>query len=151
MNGKRILLVASGGGHWVELKRLSAAFEGFDSLYASTLPYEKAPSGSRPVATLRDGSRSSPASLAVMFLQVLLLLVRFRPDFVVTTGAAPGVFAIRIGRLIGAKTIWIDSIANAEELSLSGRLVGKYVDLWLTQWPHLMEMHPQLQFFGAVI
>jgi hypothetical protein len=39
--------------------------------------------------------------------------------------------------LLGARTIWIDSIANVEELSLSGRRIGKHAHLWLTQWPHL--------------
>jgi hypothetical protein len=33
--------------------------------------------------------------------------------------------------------VWIDSVANVEELSLSGRLASERVDLCLTQWPHL--------------
>ncbi|MCI5150914.1 MAG: UDP-N-acetylglucosamine--LPS N-acetylglucosamine transferase, partial [Candidatus Electrothrix sp. MAN1_4] len=37
----------------------------------------------------------------------------------------------------GARTIWIDSIANSDKLSMSGQKVGKYADLWLTQWEHL--------------
>jgi hypothetical protein len=56
---------------------------------------------------------------------------------VISTGAAPGYFAVRIGKLFGARTIWVDSVANAEELSLSGKEAGRHVDLWLTQWPHL--------------
>ena len=46
--------------------------------------------------------------------------MRLRPDVVITTGAAPGYFAVRIGKLLGARVVWVDSIANAEELSLSG-------------------------------
>ena len=60
-----------------------------------------------------------------------------RPDIVISTGAAPGYFAVRLGRLIGAQTIWLDSIANVEQLSISGAKVGRFADLWLTQWPHL--------------
>jgi hypothetical protein len=56
---------------------------------------------------------------------------------VITTGAAPGYFAIRIGNLFGARTIWVDSIANGEELSLSGQKAGPHAALWLTQWAHL--------------
>ena len=48
------------------------------------------------------------------------------------TGAAPGYFAIRIGKLLGARTLWIDSIANAEELSMGGQLVAEKADLVLT-------------------
>jgi hypothetical protein len=56
---------------------------------------------------------------------------------VVSTGAAPGYIAIRLGKLLGARTVWIDSVANVEELSLSGRMVSGRADLCLTQWPHL--------------
>ncbi|WP_220347888.1 hypothetical protein [Alkalilimnicola ehrlichii] len=41
------------------------------------------------------------------------------------------------GKLLGAKTIWVDSLANAEQLSVSGAKVRRFADLWLTQWEHL--------------
>jgi hypothetical protein len=56
---------------------------------------------------------------------------------IISTGAAPGYFAVRLGRLLGAKSIWLDSIANVERVSMTGELVGPKADLWLTQWPHL--------------
>jgi hypothetical protein len=57
----------------------------------------------------------------------------------VSTGAAPGYFALRFGKLLGSRTIWIDSLANVERLSKAGLLAGKYADLWLTQWPELAQ------------
>jgi hypothetical protein len=39
--------------------------------------------------------------------------------------------------MLGARTVWLDSIANVEILSRAGRLAGPIADLWLTQWPHL--------------
>jgi hypothetical protein len=73
-----------------------------------------------------------------------------RPDVVISTGAAPGFLALRLGRLLGARTIWVDSVANGEELSMSGKLAGRYADLWLTQWEHLAhEGGPQ--FRGNVL
>jgi hypothetical protein len=79
-------------------------------------------------------------------------MIKHRPDVVISTGAASGYFALRIGKLFGAKTIWLDSIANAEELSLSGAKVQKHADLWLTQWEHLA--NPQEggpEYKGAVL
>lgn len=69
--------------------------------------------------------------------QIVFILLRARPDVLITTGAAPGFFALRFARLLGVRTIWVDSIANAEELSLSGQMAGPHADLWLTQWEHL--------------
>jgi hypothetical protein len=81
---------------------------------------------------------------------VVGLLIRVRPDVVVSTGAALGYFAVRFGRWFGARTIWVDSVANAEELSMSGQMAGRHADLWLTQWPHLArEQGPA--FLGSVL
>ena len=81
---------------------------------------------------------------------VLRVVLKERPSVVVSTGAAPGLFGVIFGKLGGARTIWIDSIANAEELSMSGRLAGRWADLWLTQWPELArEGGPA--FEGAVL
>ena len=57
---------------------------------------------------------------------------------------------MRFGRLMGARTIWLDSIANVEELSMSGRRIGHYVDLWLTQWPHLAQPEGP-HYMGSVL
>ena len=68
---------------------------------------------------------------------ILILLLRERPDVVISTGAAPGYFGVRLGKWLGARAVWVDSVANAEEPSMSGEKSGGFVDLWLTQWPHL--------------
>jgi hypothetical protein len=81
---------------------------------------------------------------------LFFVMLRVRPDAVITTGAAPGYFAIRLGRLFGARTVWIDSIANAEEMSLSGQKVRHHADLWLTQWEHLATPDGP-QYLGSVL
>ena len=72
-----------------------------------------------------------------------------RPDIVISTGAAPGLFAIIISRFVGAKTIWLDSIANYEQISLSGKLAKYFTHLHLTQWEHLTNQ--KTQFSGKVL
>lgn len=84
-----------------------------------------------------DSSMWQKHRLVLSALVVSWVVLTERPDVVVSTGAAPGYFAVRVGALIGARTIWVDSVANAEQLSLSGREAGKHVDHWVTQWPHL--------------
>jgi hypothetical protein len=66
---------------------------------------------------------------------LLLLFARFRPDLVLTTGALPGLIAIYLGKRFRARTMWIDSVANAEEMSLAGQNAGRHADEWLAQWP----------------
>lgn len=151
MTSKRILLVASAGGHWVQLARLSPAFEMHETLYVTTFKGTRAPIGDNPTLRVRDASQADPFGLILLSFQMLFLMLKFRPSVVVTTGAAPGLIALRLGLLFKAKTIWIDSIANSEEISLSCRLAARHADLWLTQWPHLVDQHPGLRYYGAVL
>ncbi|MRR49950.1 MAG: UDP-N-acetylglucosamine--LPS N-acetylglucosamine transferase [Rhodocyclaceae bacterium] len=136
--GKRIVAVASGGGHWVQLRRLQAAFAGHDVAYATVQDEYRSdvPTGAR-FYLIRDATRWDRLGLVVLAFQLLAIMVRERPHVVVSTGAAPGYFALRLGKLFGARIAWIDSLANVEEVSLSGRMIGPNSDLWLTQWPHL--------------
>jgi UDP-N-acetylglucosamine:LPS N-acetylglucosamine transferase len=134
----RVLALSSGGGHWVQLLRLRPAFANCEVIFATSKTGYRADVG--PHAQFRlipDANRWNKLGLVRVFFAILFLIWRERPDVVISTGAAPGYFAIRIGNLFGARTIWVDSIANSEELSLSGRKVGPYATLWLTQWEHL--------------
>jgi UDP-N-acetylglucosamine:LPS N-acetylglucosamine transferase len=133
----KVLAISSGGGHWVQLLRLRPAFQEWNVTYATVQQGYQSQVEGAPFRTVPDSNRWDKLSAIHSAFRIFLLLLELRPDVVITTGAAPGYFAIRFGRLFGAKTIWVDSIANAEELSLSGQMVQGKADLWLTQWPHL--------------
>jgi UDP-N-acetylglucosamine:LPS N-acetylglucosamine transferase len=133
----RVLAIASGGGHWVQLLRLRPAFEGAKVTFVSVRPaYASDVPGERFIA-INDATRWDKVGLARMAFKLLWIMLRVRPNVVISTGAAPGYFAIRLGKLLGARTIWLDSIANVEEMSMTGMLVKDKATLWLTQWPHL--------------
>lgn len=133
----RILAVASGGGHWVQLLRCRPAFEGAEVTYVTVNEaYRSDVSGER-FHVVPDATRWDKAGLVKMAARLVWITLRERPDVVISTGAAPGYFAIRLGKAIGARAVWLDSIANVEQLSMAGERVGKHADLWLTQWEHL--------------
>lgn len=137
MSRRRILAVASAGGHWVQLQRLRPAFEGHDVAYVTTNGGYRGEVFPHRFYAVNDASRWNKLRLAQMAVRILVIVLRERPDVVVTTGAACGYFAIRFGKFFSARTLWIDSIANIDEMSMSARLARRYTDLWLTQWPHL--------------
>jgi len=155
----RILAVASAGGHWVQLRRLRPAWDGCAVTYVSTDPSLReevlldAAAREQPTPCFRlivEANRWQKLRLLRSLLQLLLIVARVQPHVVITTGAAPGYLALRLGRLFGARTAWVDSIANAEELSLSGRRAGAVADLWLTQWEHLAKPEGP-SFRGSVL
>lgn len=146
----KVLAISSGGGHWVQLLRLRPAFEGCDVTYATVREGYRADVGEAEFRLIPDSNRSTKRALIRSAFAILLLLMREKPDVVITTGAAPGYFGVRLGKWLGARVIWLDSVANAEELSMSGEKAGSFVDLWLTQWPHLArDSGPKC--FGSVL
>lgn len=144
-----MLAVASSGGHWAQLRRLAPAFEGHDVAYLTTHSGHRAEVAPARFYTVADANRGSRTALLRSAMKILWVLVRERPDVVVSTGAAPGYLAIRGAKLFGGRTMWIDSVANVDELSLSGRMASTCADLCLTQWPHLAD--GPVRYRGAVL
>lgn len=139
----RVLAVASSGGHWVQLLRLRPAWRGCDVAYLTTEPsyarqlLEQAERDGVPrprFYTVVSANRWQKLRLLRQLLTVSWIVLKERPAVVVTTGAAPGYFAIRLATLLGARTVWIDSIANGETMSMAGQMAGAYSDVCLTQW-----------------
>jgi hypothetical protein len=133
----KILAIASGGGHWIQLLRLRPAFAGAELCYASVDHALAADVAGHAFYRFPDANRERKFDLVLQILRITWILLRVRPDVIVSTGASCGYVAIRIGRILGARTLFIDSIANAERLSLSGQLACRHANLMLTQWPHL--------------
>ena len=146
----RLLAIASGGGHWVQLMRLKPAFEDFDSAYVSMFEsYVDQVAGAR-YYVIPDASRFNPQAMSPVFFRALKILWRERPHVIVTTGAAPPLAFLLLGRLIGARTLWIDSIANTERMSSSGRIAKKLAHKVISQWSDVAEREG-VECWGSVI
>ena len=118
---KKILALSSGGGHWVQLKRLIPAFEGHCVVYATVNRYYRSEVEDARFYKVTDVTRWNKAKWIIAVAQLLWIILLERPDVVVSTGALPGFIGLCLAKAMGKRTIWLDSIANAEELSMSGR------------------------------
>lgn len=145
----RVVAISSRGGHWIELLRLREAFSDQDVTYVTTVPEYRTMVEGCKFRVVTEASRDTKFRMAIMAVQVLWILLRVRPSVIVTTGAAPGFIAIWLGKRLGIRTLWVDSIANAEELSMSGQLAAKHADTILTQWEHLSS--DRIQYHGAIV
>jgi len=134
-----VLAIASIGGHWVQLLRLMPLFNvstnevTFVSTWANV---DNMVEGHKYYA-VPDANRHNKFNLLKCGWAIFSIIFSSRPQIIITTGAAPGLFGVLAGRLLGIKTVWIDSIANVEKLSLSGYIAIKLADRVYTQWEHL--------------
>lgn len=136
---KKVLAVSSGGGHWTQLLLLRDAFEHCDLHYVTTSINVGATQSQKNVSLVPDADLSSKLKLLPLAVKMFIIIVKRRPDIVISTGAAPGFFALLFGKFVGAKTVWVDSMANYSEMSVSGRHARRFCDLCLTQWPNLAD------------
>lgn len=138
MNKKRIIAAASIGGHWIQLLRIAKPLErDYDVVYMST--HEKCAKlvEGHEFYKMQDFSRWDAWRLVPAFFSTLNKVRKIKPVAVITTGAAPGLVVLLAAKCLGKKTVWVDSIANVQHLSLCGRIASHIASRTYTQWPDL--------------
>ena len=152
-NGPRreILLVASNGGHLLQLLQLAdlwpnerrhwVTFETSDAVSLLT--------GEKTTWAYHPTNRS--ARNFICNLGLALRIVRRRNiQAIVTTGAGVALpFAI-VGRLLGVSVVYIESMARITSPSLTGRLVYPFANTFIVQWPGLLRFFKRAHSFGTV-
>ncbi|MEL7547712.1 MAG: UDP-N-acetylglucosamine--LPS N-acetylglucosamine transferase [Pseudomonadota bacterium] len=129
---------------------LRPAFQEYSIRYVTTMAGLPEKFDALPAAIVPDCNRNKPITATLSAFAILFQMFRHRPHVVVSTGALPGVIGLAVGKLIGARTVWVDSVANGEEMSMSGNLARPFAGLWLTQWEAVSEKSGA-EFAGRVI
>ena len=97
-NRKKLLAVASGGGHWVQLLRLGPAFVDCEVVFATVDEAYRADVHGDKFYSISDATRHTPIRLLRSTLKLFWIIWKERPDVIISTGAAPGYIAIRLGK-----------------------------------------------------
>ncbi|MEA5443729.1 PssD/Cps14F family polysaccharide biosynthesis glycosyltransferase [Cyanobium gracile] len=140
----QLLLVCSSGGHFKGLFQLEPfwrlhqrSWVSFDS--ATT---RQALEGEQVSWAYSPTNRHLPNLLRNALL-AWTVLRRQRPDVILSTGAGVAVPFLILGKLLGHKTVFVESITRIETLSLSARLVLPFLDLLYVHWPQLQARYPR--------
>lgn len=151
-NRLRVCLTASAGGHLSQLLKLADSWQGHETVYITTTDVVRDKlSKSGRVYIVGECNRLQPLRVIKVLLSCVKVVLYEKPDVVISTGAAAGCIVCFLGKLTGARVVWIDSITNMEKLSLSGRMTRYIADLFLVQWPELAEQYSNIEYLGAVI
>lgn len=147
-----VLLVASSGGHLLQLLSLEMAWAGLSHHWVveDTIDAHSLLAG-RSMDVISFKTERSVIGLLRGLPRAARLVMRERPIVVVTTGAAPAVPYAWIGRLSGARVVYIESITRVEELSLAAKLIAPFANRLYVQWPELAERRRGARYAGAVL
>ena len=130
--------MSSTGGHLLQLVALREAWAGLEHVWVT---FDAADSrallaGEQVVHAHSPTNRNVPNLLRNIGL-ALRVVPRVRPTVVLTTGAGVAVPFAWVGRLFGARVVYIESLTRIDRPSLTYRLIRPVVSRTYVQWPEL--------------
>jgi beta-1,4-N-acetylglucosaminyltransferase len=146
-----VLLVASSGGHLLQLVQLKDELPSEERIWV-TFPTTDAKSllqGEHVWFAHHPTNRNVP-NLLRNFVLAVRLLVRLRPRAIVTTGAGVAVPFCYIGRLFGARVVFIESFSRITRPSLTARLIYPIANDFFVQWPELQPRFRRARYEGQL-
>lgn len=149
----RLMLIASSGGHIFELFRLKGFWKDKDRLWVSfpTADAKYLLQDEREVYWAAYPTIRNVPNLLRNLVLAAKLLIRHRPDMILTTGAGVAAPFLWLAWLLGIKTVFVESITRLTELSLTARLVKPFATRLLVQWPELVEKYPGVEHHGRIV
>lgn len=152
----KLLVGASAGGHANDLDTLLAHTSGnwpTPAVYVTTSPTRRANlqrQGLR-VHLIADADRRAPLRVVRAAFGALRVVLRERPDAVLTTGGLPLAFVCVWARVMRARVVWVDCLSQTEVLSTSGHIARRVAHLTLTQWPEVAAITPGVEYAGETL
>jgi len=78
------------------------------------------------------------------------VLKKEHPDLIVSSGAAIAVPFFLVGKLFGVKTVYVEVFDRIDAPTLTGRLVWRFSDLFVVQWPEMTKVYPNSVDLGSI-
>ena len=149
----KIIFGASSGGHLEQLMMLKPLMQKYDSLLLT----EKTVYGVKfddvktyYVSQINRKEILFPVKIIANAFKCLGIILREKPDVMITTGVLAMVPCALLMKLLGRKLIYIESFAKVTSQTLSGKLLYKYADQFYVQWEEMLALYPGAIFKGGI-
>lgn len=147
----RALLVCSPGGHLQQMLALEPAWRDADitwvTLHSRDVEHLLA---ARDVVYGRGPTNRSVSNLLRNLPFAWRIIRDRRPDAILSTGAGLAVPFFLVGRLLGCRLVYVESLTRTESISTSGRLVYPLAHQFFVQWPGALRRR-RMRFVGRIL
>ena len=147
----KILVVGSSGGHLTHLYMLKPFWEKHERVWA-TFDKEDARSllqGEKMYPVYYPSNRSLKA-LAINTHRATKILRKEKPDLIISSGAAPAIPFFWIGKLMGAKTVYIEVFDRIDASTIAGKACYPVADRFIVQWKEMKKVYPKAVNLGSI-
>lgn len=154
---RKVLFIASTGGHLNELMQIKPLFKKFD--YHIVTEKTKVDDSFKEeyqdkISFLIYGTKKYPISYIFKFMAncfiSLYFFFKYQPEVVITTGTHTAVPMCYIAKLFGSKVIFIETFANRTTGTVAGKLVYPIADTFVVQWEEMHKVYPKSVCWGWI-
>lgn len=154
---KRVLFISSCGGHLNELLKLNKCFNKYDyhiitekNKTTKYLVNEYKNKVNYLLYCTKKNMLLYPFVLIINSFMSLFYFIKYRPKYIITTGTHTAGPMCCIGKILGSKIIYIETLANIKTKTVTGRLIYKFADLFVVQWESMLELYPNAVYAGWI-
>lgn len=147
----KICLISSSGGHYEQLlmlKRLNEKFEVF--FVTEKTPYNGNETNTYYVQQINRKEFLFPYYLVKILFQTVRILVKEKPDAILSTGVLSAIPMLLLGKLFRKKIIYIESFAKISTPTQTGKFIYKFADVFIVQWETLKKFYPNAVYLGSI-
>lgn len=147
----KVCLVGSSGGHLTHLYMLKPFWQNKERFWV-TFDKEDARSilqGEKMYPCYYPTNRSLKA-LCINTTLAIKVLLKEKPDVIISSGAAVAVPFFYLGKLLGAKTIYIEVFDRIDKPTMTGKMVYPVTDKFIVEWEEMKKVYPKAINLGSI-
>ena len=154
---QKVLFISSTGGHLSEMLQLSPLFEKYE--YHIITEKDKVSEALKEkygdkIYFLPYGTRAKLLTYLFKYFYLCLKTIyyygKLRPKIIITTGTHTAGPMCYLGKILGSKIIYIETFANRNKKTATGRLIYPIADLFIVQWKEMLELYPKAVYGGSI-
>ena len=147
----KVCLVGSSGGHLTHLYMLKPFWKDKERFWVT---FDKGDARS----ILKDEKMypcyfPTNRSLKALFVNTKLAMKVLRtekPDLIISSGAAVAVPFFYLGKIFGAKTMYIEVFDRIDRPTMTGKMVYPVTDIFIVEWEEMKKIYPKAINLGSI-
>ncbi|MFR3684817.1 MAG: PssD/Cps14F family polysaccharide biosynthesis glycosyltransferase [Enterococcus sp.] len=148
---KKICLIASSGGHYEQLLMLRGIEADFNTFYVTEkTPYNGDEANTYYLHQVNRHEKTLIPRLIANLFKSIFIFIKEKPDTIISTGVLSVIPMFLIGKIFCKKLIYIESFAKSSSPTVTGKLLYKYVDVFIVQWETMKKFYPDAIYLGTI-
>ncbi len=151
MDKLKICLVCSSGGHLTHLQMLKPIWKNSERFWVT---FDKVDANSilknEKVYHCHFPTNRNLKNLIKNTFLAIKILKKEKPNLIISSGAAIAIPFFWLGKLRGAKTVYIEVFDRINKSTLTGKLVYPVTDKFIVQWEEMQKVYPKAINLGSI-